>query len=623
MPRFPRTPILAAFLAATSLPAAAALQPVSEAPLAGDVEFQCRFGQDNSTECLSTYRYTILTLSGRDLISRVDRSYAENDSLEVVRAEVIQPGEKPVALDAAQIDTRMAPNPEQGFLRQKQTSLAFPNLRVGSTIVYTLRERFAAVPHATQFHYVMEQAPRPVRQDRFHAEFRADRPMTWRAQAMEDFQVQASPDGKHIVVNLKSAPRYLAYVNEPDSGYLRRSPRLEVGSATAAQDYFGTFAARYNEILAAALPKAAAAAAQAARDQAPRQAVAGLMRHINDRYRYLGDWRGTERGQIPFSLQEIESHGYGDCKDLAILLTAMLRGAGIKAEPALVARGTVAPELLLPGLSAPNHAIVRAEVNGETWWLDPTNPVFVPGFTMPDIQQRWALVIDGAGAVHREDIALASPKGGAAVVRHERFLRDGQAEVRSSVVLSGMSAAELSVGDRQHGRVGMDQLLCRHFASENRDCALRRESSDFVMASAYRIDAELVDLKALDRVGDHYVRAQVHHMTDEWEAFARYRRSGQLSDLYLGSPEMASYDVTLTGAAVESPALHCTLRSSWFDLDLDGEPTDAGYRYRYKSVRKAAWFSHAEIMSDAFGKAVEQGRACAEQLRMAVKLPPA
>ena len=149
----------------------------------------------------------------------------------------------------------------------------------------------------------------------------------------------------------------------------------------------------------------------------------------------------------------------------------MLRGAGIKAEPALVARGTVAPELLLPGLSAPNHAIVRAEVDGETRWLDPTNPVFVPGFTMPDIQQRWALVIDGAGAVHREDIALASPKGGAAVVRHERFLRDGQAEVRSSVVLSGMSAAELSVGDRQHGRVGMDQLLCRHFASENRDCA--------------------------------------------------------------------------------------------------------------------------------------------------------
>ena len=109
-------------------------------------------------------------------------------------------------------------------------------------------------------------------------------------------------------------------------------------------------------------------------------------------------------------------------------------------------------------------------------WLDPTNPVFVPGFTMPDIQQRWALVIDGAGAVHREDIALASPKGGAAVVRHERFLRDGQAEVRSSVVLSGMSAAELSVGDRQHGRVGMDQLLCRHFASENPRPALRRES---------------------------------------------------------------------------------------------------------------------------------------------------
>ncbi|WZB67314.1 DUF3857 domain-containing protein [Achromobacter xylosoxidans] len=168
--RFPHAcffplPLLAVVLAAAaSLPAHAARQPVAEAPLSGETEFHCRFGKDNSTECVSTYRYTILTLAGRDLVSRIDRSYAENDSLKVERAELIQPGEKPVPLAAAQIDTRMAPNPDQGFLRQKQTSLAFPNLRVGSTIVYTLREHFAGIPSATQFHYVLDLQPRAVRQ---------------------------------------------------------------------------------------------------------------------------------------------------------------------------------------------------------------------------------------------------------------------------------------------------------------------------------------------------------------------------------------------------------------------------------------------------------------------------
>ena len=59
------------------------------------------------------------------------------------------------------------------------------------------------------------------------------------------------------------------------------------------------------------------------------------------------------------ALDEIEQHGYGDCKDLAILLTALLKATGIKAETAWVSRGDVVESLLIPGTSAPNHAIVR------------------------------------------------------------------------------------------------------------------------------------------------------------------------------------------------------------------------------------------------------------------------
>ncbi len=88
----------------------AALQPIAEAPLAGETEFRCQFNADNSTDCVSTYSFTILKPSGREMLSRIDRSYAETDSLIVEKAELTQPGGKPVPLDQSQIDTRTAPN---------------------------------------------------------------------------------------------------------------------------------------------------------------------------------------------------------------------------------------------------------------------------------------------------------------------------------------------------------------------------------------------------------------------------------------------------------------------------------------------------------------------------------
>lgn len=621
MPVFPRLHLLvAAFLATASLPAHAAWQPISEAPLAGEVEFQCRFGRDNSTECVNTYRYTILTLAGRDMVSRIDRSFPENDSVTIEQAAVIQPGEQPVPLLPEQIDTRMAPNPAMGFLRMKQTSMAFPNLRIGSTVVYTIREHRAGTPHATQFHYRLSLPPQAVRQDRFRAEFSADRPMVWRAEAMDAYRIEASPDARHITVELKAAPHYYALVGEPQMGHLRQYPRLEVGSSAELQDYFGPFVTQYNDIVSKPLPTAAAEAVAAQAGKDPEQVVAALMRHIHERYRYLGDWRSSERGYIPFALDEIESRGYGDCKDFTVLLAAMLRASGIAAEPALVMRGSVVPNLLLPGLLAPNHAVVRAEVQGKTWWLDPTNPVFVPGFTMPDIQQRWALVMDTQGQMRREDIPLEGPTtGGAAVTQRALFRKDGLADVTASSEISPMMAAHLGISDQKRGHTVTDQRLCASFALENRDCHVQRADSDFLIPPTYRVDAALVDLRPLERAGSALVHKP--HPGRVWEFFARYRQTDQVTDIYMGSPETKSLDMTLAGGKVNAPPLHCQVRSPWIDVDVDGKRMGQDYQYQYRSVRKVAWFSHADITSAAFGRAIEQGRKCAESLRMAVKLP--
>ena len=265
---------------------------------------------------MSTYSFTILKPSGREMLSCIDRSYAETDSLIVEKAELTQPGGKPVPLDQSQIDTRTAPNPDQGFLREPDL-LAFPNLRVGTRISYTLRRHFTAKPLSTQFHYILSRPPMPVRDDRFVAEFKVERPIFVRSELMDAYRIEQSADKKTLKVSLKSR-------NTPTTSTKPATPTCAIPRAwswavrwtcrtTSARSPRATTRSSPRE-----LPKGAAAAVAAVRKPA-REQVAGLMQYINDTYRYLGDWRASERGYVPFSLAEIERNGYGDCKDLAIL----------------------------------------------------------------------------------------------------------------------------------------------------------------------------------------------------------------------------------------------------------------------------------------------------------------
>ena len=596
----------------------AALQPMAEAPLASDIELHCHFNRDASTDCTTTQHYTILKPNGREMLSRIDFDYAEGDTFEVISAQSTQPGAKPVALDAAQIDTRTAPNPDQGFSRDKQTSLAFPNLRVGTQIRYTVHEHRAAKPLMTQFHYTLRFGPSAVRRDHVKVRFTAERPIQWRSELFDGFNVSASANGKTLDV-VQKAPTYLNYINESPSAELLRIPRLEVGSAMDRQAYFGGFAQRYNQILGASLPAQSAAAVVAVRSLPPAAQVEALMQHISDHYRYLGDWRATERGYVPFNLAEIEQHGYGDCKDLAILLTAMLNASGIKAETAWVSRGDVVESLLIPGTLAPNHAIVRAEVGGQVWWLDPTNPVFAPGQTLPDIQDRWVLVNDAQSQVREEHIPLKQPETTLRLDKQVHFDKQGNGATKATITFSRLPLMQMSVADRQQGTTATDQNICARFGNEISDCTITRQPTAFVVHDGYTVTARLNDQRALEKLGNDYVYTD-EPLKARWDGFINYRRHGQQADIYLGNPETHDYRFTLTGGKMEKAIPGCQVRSPWYDLDLEGQRTDDGLRYHYRLSQKTRWLTHDEIASEAFGKVIEEARACAEQVHQVVKL---
>ena len=96
------------------------------------------------------------------------------------------------------------------------------------------------------------------------------------------------------------------------------------------------------------------------------------LHYVQDNIRYLGVEMGKNSHQ-PSEATVTLNRRYGDCKDKAVLLITLLQELGIAAEPALVNTET-RKEIInqIPSINAFDHVIVHVEINGSTYWIDPT-----------------------------------------------------------------------------------------------------------------------------------------------------------------------------------------------------------------------------------------------------------
>lgn len=118
-----------------------------------------------------------------------------------------------------------------------------------------------------------------------------------------------------------------------------------------------------------------------------------LLAWLRDRVRYVGVEFG-ESSIIPRTPDETLRHGYGDCKDQAVLLYALMRAAGLSPRVALLDSGVSEDiDARLPALNVFNHAIVV--VPGQApMWIDPTATRARAGELPSGDQGRYALVVD-------------------------------------------------------------------------------------------------------------------------------------------------------------------------------------------------------------------------------------
>lgn len=97
------------------------------------------------------------------------------------------------------------------------------------------------------------------------------------------------------------------------------------------------------------------------------------IRFVQDEVRYVGLEEGLGR-RHPTAPSKVLERRFGDCKDKASLLVALLAEAGIEAHPALVSttHGHVLADRL-PSLGVFDHAIVQVRAkSGKIYWVDAT-----------------------------------------------------------------------------------------------------------------------------------------------------------------------------------------------------------------------------------------------------------
>jgi len=248
----------------------------------------------------------------------------------------------------------------------------------------------------------------------------------------------------------------------PPSGE-NRQPRVVFSTASSWRDVADGYAQASNGVISSASPATVSAMAKDAIGGASNrdQIIDRILQNVERTIRYSAVQLG-EAAIVPTSPVETVRLQYGDCKDQAALLVAMLRASGIDAYLALLRAGP-GPDVdpSLPGFGLFDHAIVFIP-GPAPLWLDSTTRFSKAGQLPLADQDRLALIVKPdttelvrtpeyvARIVESQDVVLAED-GPAKVAFSREFHGQEEISIRSvqnEVALSDFQKAiEKAGGD--------------------------------------------------------------------------------------------------------------------------------------------------------------------------------
>lgn len=446
------------------------------------VDEQIRF----DAEGVHTYhlrRIQVQNRQGLPFVSTVSAVWSPpRDTLEVHAVRIIRGDQVIDALEGQTFQTlRREDNLESSMLDGRLTATLQPrDLRVGDIVetAFTIHDNGGVLaPHRESLSQI--NSGLPISYYRLRAHWPAD--LSLRAAATAPWaDVRPRREGPNQVFEIEArdlAPERLPD-NAPGRFRLTRTTQItDMADWSAASVMMAPLYARAQTLEADSPLTAEIERIRAAHDNDADRAAAAL-RLVQDQVRYLALSMG-EGGYVPMSADEVWRSRYGDCKGKTVLLLALLHGLGIEAEAAMVStrNGDGMPERA-PLVGWFDHVIVRAVIDGRTYWLDGAR---VGDRSLADVtapSYRWALPIraEGASLIAIEQAPAIAPGFETVADIDATDGLDAEAKLTISMIYRGDAAVQAR---QQVGSVPREQLEAIMSTSMNDSSgAVRMESFD-------------------------------------------------------------------------------------------------------------------------------------------------
>ncbi len=338
--------------------------------------------EDNRLESAAHSVVKILNDRGKGVFGEVNLRYdATYEKLDILYARTIRPDGTVVSVGDKNIrDVSLYLNfPMYSNVRVR--ILSMPEVAPGSVIEYAFRVTRAQLADKKNFHSIYWlQSNEPILLQRCVISIPAARTLRTKIvnAAYNTFgydltpRVEEEAGRRKYYMEFRDVPQIIPEANMPPPP--RVNPYILFSTYSDWEEIYRWWRGLYLDKLAVDAAVKEKVADLIEGKKTPREKIRAIYNFCAEEIRYVAVAYG-DAGYEPHQATEIFANKYGDCKDQAILLIAMLKEAGIEAYPVLISTwNSMTTQTDMPSLLF-NHAIAALPLDGELVFMDPTGSV--------------------------------------------------------------------------------------------------------------------------------------------------------------------------------------------------------------------------------------------------------